>query len=95
MRRFVLARISSLTTPAGRCVARTRWIPRLRPRWATPTSDGRKPGQVGGHRGELVDHHDEPRQRRLVPAHRPVGVEVVGARVLGAAARDGGSPPRG
>ena len=45
MRRLVLARISSLTTPAGRCVASTRWIPRLRPRWATPTSDGRNPGR--------------------------------------------------
>ena len=37
-RRLVLARMSSLTTPAGRCVASTRWTPRLRPRWARPTS---------------------------------------------------------
>ncbi len=44
MRRLVFARISSLTTPAGRCVASTRWMPRLRPRWATPTSDVRNPG---------------------------------------------------
>ena len=95
MRRLVLARISSLTTPAGRCVASTRWIPRLRPRWATPTSGGRKPGQLGGHRGELVDDHDEARQRRRSPARRPVGVEVVGAGLRGACAHDGGSPPRG
>ena len=44
MRRLVLARMSSLTTPLGRCVARTRWTPRLRPRWATPTRASTKPG---------------------------------------------------
>ena len=37
----MFARMSSLTTPAGRCVASTRWMPRLRPRWAMPTSAGR------------------------------------------------------
>ena len=44
-RRLVLARMSSLTTPAGRCVASTRWMPRLRPRWATPTSAGTNSGR--------------------------------------------------
>ncbi len=44
-RRFALARMASLTTPAGRCVASTRWMPRLRPRWATPTSEARNSGR--------------------------------------------------
>ena len=33
-RRFVFARMLAETTPAGRWVARMRWMPRLRPRWA-------------------------------------------------------------
>ena len=37
MRRLVLARICGVTTPAGRWVASTRWIPRERPRSATST----------------------------------------------------------
>ena len=37
MRRLVLARMLSLTAPDGRCVARIRWMPRLRPRWAMST----------------------------------------------------------
>ena len=37
-RRLVFARMSSLITPLGRCVARIRCTPRLRPRWAMPTS---------------------------------------------------------
>ena len=43
-RRFVLARMFSLTAPDGRCVARIMCTPRLRPRWAMPTSDGTKSG---------------------------------------------------
>ena len=64
MRRLVLARMSSSTTPAGRWVARTRWMPRLRPRWATPTSDERNSGQLRGEGGELVDDHHQSGQRR-------------------------------
>ena len=44
MRRLVFARMSSVTTPAGRCVASSRWMPRLRPRWAIATSAPRKSG---------------------------------------------------
>ena len=79
MRRLVLARISSLTTPAGRCVARTRWIPRLRPRWATPTSAGRKPGRSAAIAANSSMTTTSRGSGRLVPPHRPVGVEVVGA----------------
>ena len=43
-RRLVLARMSSLITPLGRWVARIRCTPRLRPRWAMPTSAWRKSG---------------------------------------------------
>ena len=38
-RRFVLARMSSLTTPAGRWVASTMWTPRVRPTAATLTRE--------------------------------------------------------
>lgn len=47
MRRLVLARMSELTTPAGRWVARIRWMPRERPRWAMPTRPGRSRGSPG------------------------------------------------
>ena len=43
-RRLVLARMFSLTAPDGRCVASSMWTPRLRPRWAMPTSEGTKSG---------------------------------------------------
>ncbi len=44
-RRIVMfARIESVTTPAGRCVASTRWMPRLRPRCARSTSPSTKSG---------------------------------------------------
>ena len=43
-RRLVFARISSLITPLGRCVARMRCTPRLRPRWAMFTSEWRNDG---------------------------------------------------
>ena len=33
-----------VTTPPGRCVARTRWTPRLRPRWATSTTPSTNSG---------------------------------------------------
>ncbi len=76
MRRLVLARIDGLTTPEGRCVARIRCTPRLRPRWATSTSDVDEVGHLGDERGELVDHDDEPRQ--VVGARRPVELGEVG-----------------
>ena len=44
IRSDVLARMASVMTPAGRCVASTRWMPRLRPRWATSTTPSMKPG---------------------------------------------------
>ena len=44
-RRSVLARMSSVTTPAGRCVASTMCTPRLRPRCAIATSARRKSGR--------------------------------------------------
>ena len=39
---------------------------------------GQEAREITGQGGELVDHHDEPRQWRL-PESRAVGVEVVGA----------------
>ncbi len=44
IRRFVFALMFSLTAPDGRCVASTRCTPRVRPRWAMPTSDDTKSG---------------------------------------------------
>ena len=44
IRSVQLARISGETTPLGRWVASTRCTPRLRPRWAMPTSPGTKAG---------------------------------------------------
>ena len=58
IRRFVLARMSSLITPLGRCVASTRWTPRLRPRCAMPISACR-----GGRRARPPS----PRTRRPRP----------------------------
>ena len=43
-RRLVFARMWSSTTPLGRCVASTRWIPRLRPRWAMSTTPSTNSG---------------------------------------------------
>ena len=43
-RRFVLARIWPVITPAGRCVASTRCRPRLRPRRATSTTPSTNSG---------------------------------------------------
>ena len=44
IRRFVLARMFSLTEPDGRWVARIRWMPRLRPRWAMSTTPATNSG---------------------------------------------------
>ena len=63
MRRSVLARMSSVTTPAGRWVASTTCTPRLRPRWAIADQRGQEVGEFVGQRGELVDDHDEPGYR--------------------------------
>ena len=43
-RSAMLVRMSSLTTPAGRCVASTRWMPSDRPRAVTSVSRCRKSG---------------------------------------------------
>ena len=61
--RFVFALMSSVTTPAGRCVASSRWRPRLRPRLATPTSAASTPGNPWPARRTR-------RSRRPVAAHR-------------------------
>ena len=45
IRRLVLARMSWETTPEGRCVARMRWMPSDRPRWAMFTSPVTKSGR--------------------------------------------------
>ena len=44
IRRFVLARMSALTTPAGRCVASSRCTPSERPRRAMSMSPWTKSG---------------------------------------------------
>lgn len=44
IRRLVLARMSAVTAPEGRWVARIRWMPRERPRWAMLTSPETKSG---------------------------------------------------
>ncbi len=44
IRRLVLARISGDTTPLGRWVARIRWMPSDRPRWAMLTMPVTKSG---------------------------------------------------
>ncbi len=44
IRRLVLARMSAVTTPAGRWVASSRCRPSERPRWAMPTSPGTNSG---------------------------------------------------
>ena len=44
IRRLVLARMSALTTPAGRCVARIRCTPSERPRRAMSISPSTKSG---------------------------------------------------
>ena len=44
MRSAVLVRMLALTAPAGRWVANTRCMPRLRPRWATLTRASMNPG---------------------------------------------------
>ena len=44
MRRLVLDLISAETTPAGRCVASTRWTPSERPRRAMSTRPVTKSG---------------------------------------------------
>ncbi|MEG8034962.1 hypothetical protein QP157_06370 [Sphingomonas sp. LR61] len=44
-RMFVFARMSSLTTPAGRWVARIMWTPSVRPTAAMLTSDVRTSGK--------------------------------------------------
>ena len=84
-RRLVLARMFSLTAPDGRWVASIMCTPRLRPRWAIPTSDGDEVGQLGGQRGELVDDHQQPRQRLRTPARprdEPVVLDEIGGAVL-------------
>jgi hypothetical protein len=43
-RRLVLARMFSFTAPDGRWVASSRWMPRLRPRWAMSTMPATKSG---------------------------------------------------
>ena len=107
MRRFVLARMSSLTAAPGRCVASTRCTPRLRPRWAIATIDRRNSGSSAAKRGELVDHDHEARQRRrrrprwrrrdVVAACAPeelLPAADLGARGSGAPARRGGRRDR-
>src|SRR6266508_1753974 len=44
MRRLVLARMAGEMTPVGRWVARMRWTPRERPRWAMPSRPVTKSG---------------------------------------------------
>ena len=44
IRQLVLALMSSVTAPAGRWVASTRWTPRLRPRWPTLTRESTNSG---------------------------------------------------
>jgi hypothetical protein len=44
IRRLVLARISGDTTPLGRWVASSRWMPSERPRWAMLTRPVTKSG---------------------------------------------------
>ena len=64
IRRLVLARISGDTTPEGRWVARMRWMPSDRPRWAMFDQAGDEVGQLPDHRRELVDDDQQPGQRR-------------------------------
>ncbi len=75
-RRAVLARMSSLTAPAGRWVASTRWIPEAAPPSGDVHQRAEEVGQLGGEGGELVHHDDQtggpsPRSRRSpTPAAR-------------------------
>ena len=71
MRQLVLARMSSRRAPAARWLASTRWTPRLRPRWATPTRAVRGRGSSAARVAELVgDNHDEASQARLMARPR-------------------------
>jgi len=45
IRRLVLARMSAETAPVGRWVARIRWMPSERPRWAMLTRPATKSGR--------------------------------------------------
>ena len=76
IRRLVLARISAMTTPAGRWVARIRWMPSDRPRCAMSTSPVTKSGSSRDQRGELVDDDQQPRHR-LAARGRAGAVDVV------------------
>ena len=81
IRRLVLVRMWSLTTPAGRCVARIRCTPSVRPRWATSTSAA---SSSGCSRAILANSSITTTSRgmRLVVRALVVGAHVVG---LGAA----------
>ena len=52
----------SRITPAARCVPRMRWMPSARPRAAMSAKSPCSSGWSAEQRGELVDHHHQPRE---------------------------------
>src|SRR6266508_3749841 len=75
IRRLVLARMSALTTPAGRWVASTRCTPRERPRWAMPLHPVVLDVLGAGVEQQLLAALQLGRQRRQRPL-RQVTVQV-------------------
>ena len=77
-RRLVLARMSSLTTPAGRCVARIMWTPRVRPtQRPRSTSEDSTSGYSLGPAWRTRRPTRSSRGIGLSGVGREVGVEVV------------------
>ena len=81
IRRLVLARMSGETTPPGRWVASTRWMPRERPRWARPTSPRTKSGSSSTSVANSSIDDDQPAQRRRSASRRrrPQRLDVLDA----------------
>ena len=95
MRRLVLARRLSLMTPAGRCVARIRWMPSERPRWAmstTPsTNSGTSPASAANSSTTITSAGGALRVAALLELEQVLGLlaveQVLAVVQLGAQAR--------